>query len=311
MKIHAAIILVLALAFATTSFAEVYRFDGNDAKTNYLTTGTHLSIAGDGRWNQRYAVINADGSVSRYDGSTKVEDLTEPDAHSYTDLASLARLNGTGASRAGHTGRYWAMYKHGVDEIGFYAPDKVVNRHHDATVSYRAVAGDPYAGFAALAREDGGIDIYDKVDDSLDVTQGLSSYDFIDLSEYAYTGNSFYGLTDTALYQLIFDGANLTVGSTLATFDEGTYISVAGHSGWNDRGVLALADGGLDEFNNGISTYFTSDTVFPFLGTYGGIKDTGTTVPYELGHYYAAIPEPTTLALLGLGGLALIRRRNR
>jgi hypothetical protein len=305
MKIHAAIILVLALAFATTSFAEVYRFDAVNTKTDYLTTGTHLSIAGDGRTNQQYAVINADRSVSLYSQGTKLEDLTS--ARSYTDLASSARLmNGN----RGFTGSYWAMYDHGVDYVqNFYdgGTPTVTNGYHNDNVTYKAVAGDVFTSWAFLARADGGIDIVDRVNGGLAETQGLSSETFIDLGEYA-VGGSFYGLTDTNLYRLGWDGTDLT-STTLATFTSGTYISVAGHSGQNDRGVLARADGGLDEFNSGLSSYFASTTVFPFLGTYGGFATTSP--PYEHGHFYAAIPEPTTLALLGLGGLALIRRRNR
>jgi hypothetical protein len=308
-------ITMIVVAFTGTAFGGTLRFDSPNTKTDYLTTGSHLGIAGDGFLNQTYAVINADRSLSRYLQATKLQDLTNPNAHVYYDLASMARLSN---GNAGFADKYWAMYNNGVDEVNFLT-NNVTNYHHNANVNYKAVAGDVFASWAYLAREDGGIDIVDRINGNgkLAATQALSGHTFIDLSEYATRADSFYGLTDTAVYQLKWGGGpNLTIDKTLATFAAGTYISIAGHSGVNDRGILARADGGIDEFDTtGISSYFNSTDVFPYLGTYGGRHVTTTALPFEFGNYYAAtIPEPGSVLLLLFGTAILVlvpmRRRN-
>ena len=296
MRNAAFITLAVILAASAVASAETFQFSGSPvSKTDYLTTGRHLGIAGDGQWGSWYAVINADRTLSRYAGATHNADLTAAGAHSYVDVASAARADD-------YNDYYWGLYENGLDVVRITA-NTVTKCYEDTSETYTSVAGGIWlTNTVILARAAGGADVVSRSSGLLADDQ-LTGYNFLDLSEYGSWGNHYYGLTDTAVHRLEYAGGSLNIATTLATFASGTYISVAGDSRSNNVAILARADGGLDRLNGStITTYYDSDTVFPFLGTYGGAESGNT--------FYAAIPEPTTLGLLGIGGLALLRRRS-
>jgi hypothetical protein len=85
-----------------------------------------------------------------------------------------------------------------------------------------------------------------------------------------------------------------------------TFNAPAYQSGGNNTYTISLAGGSPDDSTY---TYFESagtwfDNLDPIPGEGGGGVQLGTLT-------FTVMPEPATLALLGLGGLALLRRRSR
>jgi hypothetical protein len=181
-------------------------------------------------------------------------------------------------------------------------------------VNYLGVAADTYAAGAYAIRETGGVDVITSAG-ALEAGNQLSGYSFISITGDARDTNDASGLTSTGLYELRYDTTSDTLSvinpQNALSFAEGTYVDIATDSGYGQRVYLLRADGGVDRYtyNDQILTSIIAPGVDNFVGI--GMYAGGAHWPESNQRFYVVTPEPTTLGLLGIGGLALLKRRKR
>ena len=119
------------------------------------------------------------------------------------------------------------------------------------------------------------------------------------------------------------DGGILTVGGAIDQIDHSGYGLTWSGLTMNDRddpdgidtsdgSYISLEGGTLRLYTAGLLPLDTVDSDIVIKGLNGATDATGVTVGTD-GDYttYTAVPEPATMSLLAIGGLALIRRRKR